>query len=81
LTDRQAVIARYTAFTIMKTAKQEVLETLDQLPDDVALEKVVYELHIKAKIRRGLEQLERGETVPHDEVMEDLERWLRSIGQ
>jgi hypothetical protein len=65
----------------MKTVQEEVLETLDRLPADVSLDAVVYDLYFKAKVLRGIEQAERGETIPHSEVMEELEEWLKSIGQ
>ena len=65
----------------MKTVKEEVLETLERLPKDASMDTVVYDLYFKAKVLRGIEQAERGETIPHSEVMEELEAWLRSIGQ
>jgi predicted transcriptional regulator len=65
----------------MKTVKDEVLETLDRLPPDATMDAVVYDLYFKAKVMRGIEQAERGETIPNSEVMEELEEWLRSIGQ
>ena len=64
-----------------KTAKQEIIETLERLPDDVGYEDALSELHLQAKIRRGIEQAERGETIPHSQVMEELDEWLKSIGQ
>jgi predicted transcriptional regulator len=65
----------------MKTAKQETLDLVEKLPDDVPMETILYRLHLKAKVERGLRQLDAGETVPHQQVVEDLERWLTSIGQ
>lgn len=38
------------------------------------------QIRFKAKILRSLEQADRGEVVPHEEVMEDLNRWLESLG-
>jgi predicted transcriptional regulator len=29
-----------------------------------------------AAIRKGVEQIERGETVPHEEVKRELAKWL-----
>ena len=66
---------------VMKTAKQETLDLVATLPDDVPMETILYRLHLKAKVERGAQQLDRGEVIPHDRVMEDLERWLTSIGQ
>ncbi|MDE3096101.1 MAG: hypothetical protein KGK07_08880 [Chloroflexota bacterium] len=65
----------------MKTAKQETLDLVEQLPDDVPMETILYRLHLKAKVERGRRQLDAGEVIPQGQVMEDLERWLKSIGQ
>ena len=64
----------------MKTAKQEVLELLETLPGDVSMDTLLERIRFKAKILRSLEQADRGEVVPHEEVMEDLNRWLESLG-
>ncbi len=64
----------------MKTAKQEVLDLLETLPGDVSMDTLLEQIRFKAKILRSLEQADRGEVVPHEEVMEDLNRWLESLG-
>ena len=37
----------------MQTAKHEVRELLDQLPDDATIEDIHYHLYVLEKIRRG----------------------------
>ena len=44
----------------MKTAKQEAIELIERLPEEVSLENIFAELHFKAKVLRGLEQVARG---------------------
>ena len=58
------------------TAKQVLREAFDGLPDDASAEVILSDLHYRAKIMRGLDELSRGETIEHDEVMERIERWL-----
>ena len=65
----------------MKSAKRETLAYIETLPEDISVETILYRLHVRAKVERGLAEIERGETIPHEQVMEDLERWLASIGQ
>ena len=60
----------------MKTAKQEALELLTILPDDIPMETLVEELLFKASVLRGLEQSERGEYVTQDEAKKRFARWL-----
>jgi predicted transcriptional regulator len=50
------------------TVKQRVLEALEQLPADAGFEDVMERIYFLSKIERGLEQLDRGEVVSHDEV-------------
>lgn len=65
----------------MKSAKQETLELVQQMPENISLETIVAELLFKQRVRKGLEQLERGEVMGHLEVKEKLGRCLKSSGQ
>jgi hypothetical protein len=65
----------------MKTPKQEALELLEQLPDDVSMETLLANLHFKASVRRGLDhEAHRGDGLPHEEVKRRLNVWLESSG-
>ena len=57
-------------------AKSEVLSLLQKLPDDCTLEDIQYHLNVLTKIRRGIEQAERGETLSQKEVEKRLARWI-----
>ena len=60
----------------MKTAKDEVRELLDNLPDDASLEDIQYHLYVRQKIQRGFAAAEQGRTIPHEEVVRRMSRWL-----
>ena len=53
-------------------AKQLLREAVEQLPDDASVEDAMERLYFLAKIARGLEAAERGETVSHDEVRQEF---------
>ena len=55
-----------------RTAKELLQETVDALPPDATVEDAMERLAFVAKIERGLEQLERGDTIPHDEAGQRL---------
>jgi predicted transcriptional regulator len=55
-----------------QTAKQLAVEALQTLPDDATLEDAIERLCFLAKIEEGLQQSERGEVVPHEEVKKQL---------
>ena len=56
--------------------KQLALDSIQRLPADASLESIAARLEFLAGIRKGLDQIERGETVPHDEVKRQLATWL-----
>ena len=63
----------------MASAKQVVIQVLKSLPDDCSLEDVQYELYVRQKVAEGERAADRGETVPHDEVMREAREWLRKL--
>jgi predicted transcriptional regulator len=64
----------------MNTAKQELIELLERLPDDAPMDSLLAETHFKASVLRGLEEAERGDVVSHEEVMRRLSAWRSSPG-
>ena len=60
----------------VKTAKDDVRELLENLPDDASLEDIQYHLYVRQKIRRGLEAAEQGRTITHEEAARRMSRWL-----
>ena len=58
------------------TEKEIVLETIRALPDDCSLEEIVERIEFMAAVQKGLDQLDNGEGIPHDEVKRQLASWL-----
>lgn len=58
------------------TEKEIVLETIRALPDDCSLEEIAERIDFMAAVQKGLDQLDRGEGIPHDEVKRQLASWL-----
>jgi len=56
--------------------KQFVMESIERLPEDASLEVIAERVEFLAALRKGLGQLERGETLPHEEVKRQLASWL-----
>ena len=56
------------------TAKQKVLEAVQQLPPDATVEDAMERLYFLAKVERGLAQADPGDTVPHVQAKERLTR-------
>lgn len=53
--------------------KDKVREILARLPNDCSLEDVLYHLYVLQKTEEGVADLKAGRTIPHAEVVEELE--------
>ncbi len=60
----------------MKTAKEEVLELLEQLPEDASLEDIQYHIYVRQKIQNGLNAAREGKVIDREEVERRMARWL-----
>jgi predicted transcriptional regulator len=59
------------------TTKEKVIDAVRDLPDDASVEDAMERLLLLAKIERGIEQADSGQTTPHAEVKERMAKWLR----
>jgi hypothetical protein len=60
----------------MKSAKDEVREILEELPDDASLEEIQYQIYLRQKVQRGLDAVRDGKTLTHGQVKDRMSRWL-----
>jgi predicted transcriptional regulator len=60
------------------TQKEIVLDAINELPDEVSLEEIAERIKFLAAIQKGMDQLDRGEGIPHEEVKRQLATWLAS---
>jgi len=55
--------------------KEVVSDLLSRLPHDVSLQEIAREIEFIAGVREGLDQLDRGEGVPIEQVEKMIESW------
>ena len=60
----------------MSTAKQEVEQLLQKLPENCSLEDIQYHLYVLEKVRRGLEDADQHGTLSQQEAEARLSPWL-----
>lgn len=60
------------------TQKKLVLDVINELPDETSLAEIADRIEFLAAIQKGLDQLDRGEGIPHEEVKRQLATWLAS---
>ncbi|MBA7523376.1 hypothetical protein ES705_15503 [subsurface metagenome] len=61
--------------------KEEIMDLIRKLPEDVTIDDIMYHLYVKKKILSGIKELDQGKVIPHEQTMESakkrLEQWLK----
>ncbi len=57
------------------TAKQDAIEVIERLPDNVALDEIVYRLYVVNKIRLGMQDIEAGRGISSEALAQEIEQW------
>lgn len=58
------------------TPKQEALEAIQGLPDNVDLDEIVYRLHVISRIQQGLKEIDAGvNMISSEELCREIEQW------
>ena len=60
----------------MQTAKQEVQEMLQRLPEGSTYEDIQYHLYVLEKVSRGMERIDTEGGVSQEEAEERMSRWI-----
>jgi len=61
----------------MATEKENIIEMLKNLPDDVSMEDIIEAICVRQKIEKGLKDSEEGNLYTHEEARELLKKWLQ----
>jgi predicted transcriptional regulator len=59
----------------MQAAKQDALNSINQLPENADMEEIMYQLYVLDKVRKGQEAVEQGQTLTNDELKQDIDSW------
>lgn len=65
-----------TEFWFMSTAKEEVRQILEVIPDDATLEDIQYHIYVRQQINGGLKDVEEGRVLTEEEAERRMEKWL-----
>ena len=60
----------------MATIKQEVIEMINNLPDEVDYDEIMAEIYFRQKVDKSLKQIDEGKVIPHEEVKQKLSKWI-----
>lgn len=60
----------------MTGIKQQVIEMIQKLPDEVSVDDIIAELYFRLQVDAGLQELNEGKGIPHEEVEKRMSKWL-----
>jgi hypothetical protein len=63
---------------VLMTQKELVLDAINELPDEASLDEIAERIEFLAAVQKGIDQLDHGESIPHEEVKRQLAAWLAS---
>ena len=61
----------------MATIKDEVIEMIQKMPEDISVEDIMAELSFRYQVDQGLRQLDEGKAIPHEEIERRMAKWLK----
>lgn len=59
------------------TTKEKVINAVRDLPDDASIEDVMERLLFLAKIEKGIQQSDAGQTISNEQMKEKMAKWLK----
>ena len=60
----------------MSITKSELLDIINNLPDDIDLDELIYRLYLKKKIELAEKDVEEGRTISNENVVMETEKWF-----
>jgi len=57
------------------SAKEILLEVAEKLPPNASLDDAIYELEFRQAVQQGLDELDRGEGLPIEQVRSKIAEW------
>lgn len=59
----------------LQTAKQEAIEAIQKLPDNVDLDEIVYRLYVINKIHKGMQDVDADRVISQEDLIREIEQW------
>lgn len=60
----------------MSDIKQEVIQLVQSLPDTITLDDIMAELYFKMQVDAGLQELDEGKGILHEDAEKRMAQWL-----
>ena len=63
--------------TRINSIKKEVISLIEDLPDNITLDDIIYHLYVKQKLLKAKKDIAQGRTYSHEQVKKMAEKWLK----
>jgi len=60
------------------SVKEMAKSVIDKLPDKANMDDIIHALYIRTKFERGIQEIEDGKGVPHEEAKKRMRSWLKN---
>lgn len=57
------------------SVKEQVLQAVEELPDNTTFEEAMERIYFLYKVERGLAQADAGDVIEHDDVLREFANW------
>ena len=57
------------------SAKQDALNVIQRLPDNVDLEEIMYRLYVLEKVRKGRDDVANGRVMSAEDLRQEIKTW------
>lgn len=61
----------------MIIAKNQVMDLIKGLPEQIDIEDLMYRLYLREKIEAAENDVKNGKLIPHDEVIRETNNWFK----
>ncbi|MBI3827900.1 MAG: hypothetical protein HY291_00180 [Planctomycetes bacterium] len=59
------------------TDKEEAKQVIEALPDPATIDDVMHAIYVKAKFRKGEQEIREGKGISHEQAKKRLKKWVR----
>lgn len=61
----------------MALTKQQILEIVKDLPEEVDIDEIMYRLYLRQKLEAAERDARAGRVVSHEEVVKETSKWFK----
>jgi len=58
-------------------AKQQVFELIEDLPDELDIDEIMYRLYVRQKLETAEKDVREGRIISHEEVVRETSKWFK----